>query len=346
MLKRRKTKKADAAINEGSGMKLIALAALTAALMAGTALAQAPAAPAAPQPFMAGPPVGATVDGVYAPMSKNVKMFGAIVSTESCSYDATRNLIVAPGRGVNQTQAQNDAFVALINHDGSVHTPKWIGFNRNGLVLNEPYGSDIVGGKLYLSDRDGGTTPTEPSVAVVRMFDMATGAPAGEVKAPDSPWMNDIAVARDGTVYGTQTGNAAQNIPMRVWKITPDGKASVFMEGPVLKSPNGIAIDNDGNIAVVNMATDEVLTVSPAGQVLKTEHAAMTGNDGIVILKDGTKYLSSVQRGGVSKISPGKPAELIATGVPSAASMCYDPVANQLVIPMNANNGLAFIKLN
>jgi predicted ATP-dependent Lon-type protease len=37
------------------------------------------------------------------------------------------------------------------------------------------------------------------------------------------------------------------------------------------------------------------------------------------------------------------PAELIARNIPSAASMCYDAGANQLVIPMNANNGLAFV---
>lgn len=328
-------------------MKTLALGAFASLLLCGSALAQAPAAPAAPQPFAAGRPLGVMgQDGAYTPMSPNVKVFGAINSTESCSYDATRNLIVAPGRGANQLQAQNDAFVALINHDGSVYTPKWIGFNRNGLLLNEPYGSDIMNGKLYLADRDGGTRADEPSVSVVRIFDMATGAPAGELKSPESVWFNDIAVAKDGTVYGTQTGNAAQNIAMKVFKVTPDGKTSVFLEGPVLKSPNGIAIDNDGNIVVVNMGADEVVTFSPAGQVLKTEHAAMPGNDGIVILKDGTKYLSSVQRGGVSRIRPGRPAELIASGIPMAASMCYDSGANQLVIPMNSNNALAFIKLN
>lgn len=330
-------------------MKLTTLGAFATLLLCGSALAQAPAAPlaAAPQPFAAGRPLGVlAADGAYTPMSSNVKVYGAINSTESCSYDATRGLIVAPGRGANQTQAQNDAFVALINHDGSVHTPKWIGFNRNGLVLNEPYGSDIVNGKLYLADRDGGTTQGAPSESVIRIFDMATGAPAGEIKSPDSPWMNDIAVARDGTIYGTQTGNAAQNIPMRVYKITPAGVTSIFLEGAVLKAPNGVAIDNDGNIVVVNMGSDEVLTVSPAGQVLKTEKAAQTGNDGIVIMRDGAKYLSSVQRGGVSRIRPGQPAELIASGIPMAASMCYDAGANQLVIPMNSNNALAFIKLN
>jgi hypothetical protein len=64
-----------------------------------------------------------------------------------------------------------------------------------------------------------------------------------------------------------------------------------------------------------------------------------------VIMPDGTKYISSVQNGGLSRIKPGKPAELIAQNIPSAASMCYDAGAKQLVIPMNANNALAFIPI-
>jgi hypothetical protein len=52
-----------------------------------------------------------------------------------------------------------------------------------------------------------------------------------------------------------------------------------------------------------------------------------------------------VQQGGVSRIRPGKPAEMIAQNIPNPASMCWDADANQLVIPMNANNGLAFIPL-
>jgi hypothetical protein len=63
------------------------------------------------------------------------------------------------------------------------------------------------------------------------------------------------------------------------------------------------------------------------------------------VMADGTKYVSSVQNGGVSRIRPGRPAELIARNIPNPASMCYDPDANQLVIPMNANNALSFIKL-
>ena len=109
---------------------------------------------------------------------------------------------------------------------------------------------------------------------------------------------------------------------MSHWRATP-GHGGVLVSGP----------------------TQARLTFSRAGQLLKTETAAQSGNDGLVIMRDGTKYVSSVVNGGVSRIRAGRPAELIARNIPSAASMCYDAGANQLVIPMNANNGLAFVRL-
>lgn len=339
-------------------MKTVFAATLAALLLAGTsAIAQqapapaaAPAAaPVAPQPptpsFAAGTPLGVTAEQKFTPMSSNVKVFGALVNTESCSYDPTRNLILAVNRGAAQTEAPNDGFVSLINHDGSVHTSRWIGVNRNGLVLNQPFGSDVHEGKLYLADSDGGTADGAKRVSVVRTFDLKTGAPAGDIVMPDVSWLNDIEVAKDGTIYGSQTGTADAQTPWRIYKITPDGTISIFFEGAPLSRPNGVAVDNDGNIVVVNIGSDEVLTFSPSARLLKTERAVQPGNDGLVIMPDGTKYVSSVVNGGISRIRPGQPAQLIASGIPNAASMCLDVKANQLVIPMNPNNALAFVKL-
>jgi hypothetical protein len=313
-----------------------------------------------PQPYSVGNrlglPVTPAADGAFEPISSNVKVYGAIYSAESCSYDAGRGVIVVPNRGVPQNVQANNAWVSFINHDGSVHTARWIGVQNPPeratltppLVLNEPYGSDIANGVLYVADRDGGTTANEPSVAVIRRFDMRTGAPAGEIRVDRSTWFNDIEVADDGTIYATQTGDrgdSADPATWQVWKITPNGTASIFVQGAPLRQPNGVALDRQGNIVVVNIGTDEVLTFSPAGQLTKTEHAAQSGNDGLVIMADGTKYVSSVVNGGVSRIRAGRPAELIARNIPSAASMCYDAGANQLVIPMNPHHGLAFIRL-
>ena len=313
-----------------------------------------------PQPFFVGNrlglPVNPAADGAFDPISSNVKVYGAVYSAESCSYDAERGVIVVPNRGVPQNVQTNNAWVSLLNHDGSVHTARWIGVQNTPdrgnltppLVLNEPYGSDIARGMLYVADRDGGTTATEPSVAVIRRFNMQTGAPAGEIRVERSAWLNDIEVADDGTIYATQTGDRSEKpdtATWQVWKIAPDGTASIFAQGAPLRQPNGVAFDPQGNIVVVNVGNDEVLTFSPAGQLIRTERAAQAGNDGLVIMPDGTKYVSSVLNGGVSRIRAGKPAELIARNIPSAASMCYDAGGNQLVIPMNPNNGLAFVRL-
>jgi hypothetical protein len=333
---------------------LVSVGALASVILPGAALAQQPPAP---QPFVVGNPVGLPItpaaDGKFDPVSSNVKVFGSIYSAESCSYDEGRGVIVVPSRGVPQNVQGNNAWVSLINHDGSVHTARWIGVQNppertaltTPLVLNEPYGSDIANGMLYVADRDGGLTATEPSVAVIRRFDMRTGAPAGETRLENSPWINDIEVANDGTIYATQTGTA-DAATWQVYKIAPNGTTSVFVQGAPLFQPNGVAFDPQGNIVVVNIGDAAVLTFSAAGKLLKTEQASQPGNDGLVIMPDGTKYVSSVRNGGVSRIRPGQPSELIARNIPSAASMCYDAGANQLVIPMNANNALAFIRLD
>ena len=339
---------------------LVGAATLLIGIAAGALWAQQP--PQGPQPFFVGNrlglPINPAADGTFEATSSNVKVYGAIYSAESCSYDSERGLIVVPNRGVPQNVQTNNAWVSFINHDGSVHTARWLGVQNPGeqrstltppLVLNEPYGSDIANGMLYVADRDGGTTPTEPSVAVIRRFNLKTGAPAGETRVEKSAWLNDIEVADDGTIYATQTGVGGQTpdpTSWQVWKITRDGAVSMFLQGAPLRQPNGIAFDPQGNIVVVNIGNNEVLTFSPGGQLVKTETAAQAGNDGLVIMPDGTKYVSSVLNGGVSRLRAGQPAELIARNIPNAASMCYDAGAKQLVIPMNPNNGLAFVPLN
>ena len=339
---------------------LVGAATLLIGIAAGALWAQQQ--PQGPQPFFVGNrlglPINPAADGTFEPTSSNVKVYGAIYSAESCSYDTERGVIVVPNRGVPQNVQTNNAWVSFINHDGSVHTARWLGVQNPGeqrsnltppLVLNEPYGSDIANGMLYVADRDGGTTPTEPSVAVIRRFNLKTGAPAGETRVEKSAWLNDIEVADDGTIYATQTGVGGQTpdpTSWQVWKITRDGAVSMFLQGAPLRQPNGIAFDPQGNIVVVNIGNNEVLTFSSDGKLVKTETAAQAGNDGLVIMPDGTKYVSSVLNGGVSRIRAGQPAELIARNIPNAASMCYDAGAKQLVIPMNPNNGLAFVPLN
>ena len=324
---------------------------LTAGLFANPASAQES------EPYSVGDPVGLSSDGEFQPISSNVSVYGAIQSAESCIYDAKRELIVVPSMGDRQNVQINNAWVSLINSDGSVHTPKWIGVQNFGqrsnlspsLVLNDPLGSEIADGVLYFADRDGGTSRHDPSTAVIRRFDLETGIPLEDIPIEESPWINDIAVAADGTIYTTQTGDIGLNgdpQSWKVWEVSPDGSISVFAEGEPLNVPNGITTDLDENIVVVNFGNPDVLTFSPDGELLKIEEAVQAGGDGIEIMPDGTKYISSVRQGGISRIRPGESAELIAENIPSAASICYDSDNHQLVVPMTSQSTLGFIPLD
>ena len=289
------------------------------------ALAQSPG-PAPSQPFQAGQPLKTT---------PNVKVYGSFRFSESLSYDADRDLYVSVNAGMPQEMASNDGYVSLINPDGTAHTLKWIGVNRNGLTLNHPLGSDIANGMLYVVDID-----------TVRWFDMKTGEPKGHVQVPGVIRFNDLEVAADGTIYATQTGTPADATSWKVYKVTPQGQSSVVVTGAPLNMPNGIAFDAKGNLVVVNIGTNDVHTFTPDGTLVTTEQAVDSGNDGIVVLADGTKYVSSVRQGTVSRIRPGQKAEIVASGIPSAASMTYDSKRNRLVIPMNDWNAIALVDLN
>jgi hypothetical protein len=328
------------------------------ALLAAALLTASPVLAQEASPYPVGDSLGVRgADGAFEPVSSEVTVYGTVVNAESCAYDPERGLIVVVNRGAPQVVQANDAWVSLLRSDGSVHTPRWIGVQGPDgradlappLVLNDPLGSEIAGGVLTVADRDGGTGPDAPSVAVVRRFDVRTGAPLGEVRVEDSPWLNDVAVAADGTVYATQTGDLGPDpdpATFRVYRVAPGGEVSVLVEGAPLNQPNGIALDPAGRLVVVNYGDDAVLTFTRAGALVETRRAAQAGSDGLVILPDGTTYVSSVAHGGVSRIRPGEPAEIIARGIPSAASMCYDAGTNQLIVPMLSDNGLAFIPLD
>jgi hypothetical protein len=141
------------------------------------------------QEFRVGEPIGSVNEaGERKLMSDNVKVYGAFHFSESCTFDPTRNLILAMNNGNPGDGTENDGFVSLINPDGSVHTPKWIGVTRDGLELHQPLGSAIANGSLYTVDS-----------GFVREFDLESGRPLRNIPVPGATLLNGIAVSADGT---------------------------------------------------------------------------------------------------------------------------------------------------
>src|SRR5690606_14754184 len=193
------------------------------------------------KPFSAGSPLDTVTEaGEPTTRTGDVRVLGSFRFAESCTFEPERNLLVVMNGGAPQDVLENDGYVSLLNPDGTVHTSKWIGATRDGLTLNHPLGSAIADGTLYAAD-----------INVVRTFDLATGEPGDAYEIPDATFLNGIGVSSDGTIYVSNTRE-----PERIYQITSDGEVSVFLEGAPLAAPNGVAIDPEGNIVVVNIGED------------------------------------------------------------------------------------------
>ena len=151
----------------------------------GTAIAQQGAAPAGPVPYSVGNRLGMPINPPPTARSRRCR------TTSRCTGRCTRPRAAPTIRFAASSSCRIAAWdrtshqrrwITFLNHDGSVHTSRWIGVQNPGdqrnnmtppLVLNEPLGSDIANGVLYLADRDGGTGPNDPAVSVVRTLQHA-----------------------------------------------------------------------------------------------------------------------------------------------------------------------------
>ena len=205
-----------------------------------------------------------------------------------------------------QNVQTNNAWISFINHDGSVHTARWVGV-QNPATARRPDAAARPERAVRQRHRQRHVLRRRPR----RRHDPDRSERGGHPplqhadrragrRDPRREIHRGSTTSRSPTTARStrrRPASAARRPTRRrwqVWKITPDGAASIFVQGAPLRQPNGIAFDPQGNIVVVNIGNNEVLTFSPAGQLVRTENAAQAGNDGLVIMPDGTKYVSSV----------------------------------------------------
>jgi sugar lactone lactonase YvrE len=92
----------------------------------------------------------------------------------------------------------------------------------------------------------------------VKSFNLATGAPKGNFPFPGNTGLcNDMAIARDGTLYATDT------LAGRILRLKPGASAmEQWVADPLLASADGIAILADGNVYVNTFGTGTLVKIA------------------------------------------------------------------------------------
>ena len=192
--------------------------------------------------------------------------------------------------GNAQNLAQNDGFVSLINPDGSVHTSKWIGVARDGLTLNHPLGSAIQGNTLYTVDID-----------TIRTFDLDTGNPGARNQ---DRRRDDLERHRrhDRRRHLRFEHHASRK---RIYRVQPNG----VVEHVRRRRAAGAAERRRDRPRRQRRRREHRQQgrhdVQPSRPGRAHRASGRSGNDGVVVVPDGTKYVSSVRFGSVSRIRRG-----------------------------------------
>lgn len=251
---------------------------------------------------------------------------------ESVLHDTISDVYLVSNINGDPLGRDDNGFISRIAPDGSVIALKWIDGSTSDATLNAPKGMAVSGSSLFVADID-----------CVRIFDLASGAPTGEVCVPEATFLNDIASDEYGTLWVTDTGFSEGFAPSgtdAVYRMAADGRMNAIAEGDFLGHPNGIAVGRRG-IFVVTFGSGEVFTLTADGERTTVLPASDRQLDGVEFVRDGGFMFSSWGEQAVLRVGPTGALRRIVTDIEAPADIGYDARRNRVLIPLfNANQVL------
>jgi sugar lactone lactonase YvrE len=210
-----------------------------------------------------------------------------------------------------------------VQSDGSI----WCGGEAGQIYRIPPDGSSL---EVRFDDREGFTLAlafgpdgllyyVDLARRAVRRIDPAGGEPetvvAGSIGGRELELPNAIAFDADGSLYLTESHSATEPGP-GIYRIDPDGRGSLWSEGPYLFA-NGVAVAPDGGAVYVAETWARRVTRVPVradGSPGKPEvYAELPGTlpDGLGIAPDGFLYVACYQPSQIVRISGREEAEVL-----------------------------------
>ena len=187
-----------------------------------------------------------------------------------------RSLYVANVAGEGDVRDGN-GFISRISMGGKMLQRQWV------TGLDAPKGAIVAGGRLYVSDID-----------KLVEIDTATAKVVARYPAPGATFLNDVAVAPDGTVLAADSGAG------RIFALKA-GTMTVWSAEAELKSVNGL-LPEPGRLLVTTME-GKLLSMDYGTRAAKVLATGLGQADGVA-RADGENYLVGEWPGRLFYVSP------------------------------------------
>lgn len=174
---------------------------------------------------------------------------------ESVLYNKIDKTLYISNINGNPTEKNGKGFISKLSLEGKILKLKW----AEG--LNAPKGSAIYKNSFFVSDID----------RLVEI-DMRTGKIKTVYSAAGALFLNDVAVDDKGHVYVTDMDEKNSAI----YKLA-DGKLEVWLNGPEIKSPNGLHMEEkklmvgnsgDGKIKAIRISDKTITDFAKVGETM------------------------------------------------------------------------------
>jgi sugar lactone lactonase YvrE len=250
---------------------------------------------------------------------------------ESVRYDAALDAYFVSNIDGNPSNKDNNGYIARLDAANPGSATVLAQGGQNGVTLHAPKGMAIAGDTLWVADID-----------ALRGFDKNSGAAVATIDlAPmGATFLNDVAIAPDGTIYVTDTGiafSASGELSHpgkdRIFAIK-GGTPSVALESDsLLTRPNGIAWDGANNRFVLAGFGGPDITAWVPGATTVTKVATGPGSyDGLEALADGRLLVTSWADSSLNVVSGGTVTRL-AGSLEAPADIGVDSKRNRVAVP-------------
>ena len=339
------------------GPALFSAALLSAAVFSAALGACGSPPPKVPEPAPAAEKPSAPLSPVLseAPSPPVLLREVGFLAPQAALHDPDEDVYLVSNSNGAAGEADGNGFISRVSPEGARVTLKWID-GANGVGLDAPKGMALWGDKLYVAD-----------INLVRSFDRKTGEPLGKVAILTAHDLDALAVAPDGTLYVSDTGQLGPKTELgkrkgkgkgsepqaassdAIYAVDARGVSRLVVKGAELGQPTGLLADAAG-LWVANLS-GELYRVAADGQRAPGIRLPGAGLHGLLETEGGRLVIASAEtstvyvakgHGGAAAGGATLPEgfEPLITELSSPGQLGYDRRRRQLIVPLVKDDAL------
>jgi len=273
--------------------------------------------------------------GSAAPAAAEPKLIWeakGLAQPESVAYDPATNVLFVSNINGAVMQKDGNGFISRLKPDGTILEREWV------RGLNAPTGLALRDRTLYVADVD-----------ELLEINAASGHINKRHKAKGAIFLNDVAIAEDGTVYASDT-------PMNtIWRLK-DGTFEPWLTSDALNGPNGLMVQGDKLVVASfgrmpsqgqKQELAGLLTVSLEDQTIAPlgSGEAIGNLDGLTSLDDKVYLVTDWAAGALFSVDAKGNANRLIDLNQGSADLGPMPDQKGVLIPMMLDNTLAAYRL-